>query len=82
MGVLRGRVLQPHGQSYFNDATLLAIGISIMSCSATPFTDLNLCANTAFQVKLQGGPYFTDRTDTDRTGPAILKYGPTDRTTF
>ena len=53
MGVLRGRLLQPHGQSYFNDAalaTLLAIGIDVLLDHAIV---LNLCANTAFQVKLQ-----------------------------
>ena len=51
MGVLRGRVLQPHGQSYFNDAalaTLLAIGISIMSSSATPFTDFKFMCEYSF----------------------------------
>ena len=28
MGVLRGRVLQPHGQSYFNDAALATLSVS------------------------------------------------------
>ena len=41
---------------YFNDAalaTLLAIGISIMSCMFGHALHLNLCPNTTFQVKLQ-----------------------------
>ena len=45
MGVLRGRLLQPHGQSYFNDAalaTLLAIGINIDSIATLRKRDRKL----------------------------------------
>ena len=64
MGVLRGRVLQPHGQSYFNDAALATLSVSYwyFYCVLLGHAlHLNLCANTAFQVNYSAMGVLRDR---------------------